>query len=408
MTLPQLTAPLTVTDGGLETTLVFHARDRPARLRRLPAARHRARAAPRSPPTTSPTSTSAVRLGTRFVVDTPTWRANLDWGARLGYDADPARRRQPARRRVRPRARHQRARRSAEHVVNGVRRPTRRRLRGRRRPCRPSEAAAYHGLQARAFAEAGAAMMTAVTMTYADEAIGVVRAAGSVGLPVVISFTVETDGAPAVGRAARRRDRPRRRRHRRDARLLHGQLRPPDALRRALDTGAAWLRRVKAIRANASRCSHAELDDATELDRGDVADLAALVRAAAPILPDLRVVGGCCGTDHEHVSHRRGANRGAVVMPATCSGRTPSLVVVPTVDQITRHDDADPDENVWVGRRPVPTPIAVVDTDPSWPAQFEMLAARIRDALGEPCSGSSTSARQASPACPPSRSSTST
>jgi S-methylmethionine-dependent homocysteine/selenocysteine methylase len=69
-----------------------------------------------------------------------------------------------------------------------------------------------------------------------------------------------------------------------------------------LTPGAEWLARVKAIRANASHCSHAELDVATELDRGDVADLAGWYGRLHSTLPDLRVVGGCCGTDHEHVT----------------------------------------------------------------------------------------------------------
>jgi homocysteine S-methyltransferase len=69
-----------------------------------------------------------------------------------------------------------------------------------------------------------------------------------------------------------------------------------------LTAGAEWLPRIKAIRANASRCSHAELDVATELDRGDVTDLADWYGRLQSILPDLRVVGGCCGTDHEHVT----------------------------------------------------------------------------------------------------------
>jgi S-methylmethionine-dependent homocysteine/selenocysteine methylase len=165
-----------------------------------------------------------------------------------------------------------------------------------------SEAAAYHGLQARAFAEAGAAMMTAITMTYADEAIGVTRAAGSVGLPVVISFTVETDGtlpsgAP-LGQAITRVD------DATDGAPAYYMVNcaHPTHFAEQLTLGAEWLERVKAIRANASRCSHAELDVATELDRGDVTDLASWYARLNSILPDLRVVGGCCGTDHEHVS----------------------------------------------------------------------------------------------------------
>ena len=240
MTLIQLSAPLTVTDGGLETTLVFHdGIDLPdfAAFPLLDTEVGRAALADYYQPYLD----LGRRLGAPVVVDTPTWRANLDWGARLGYDA------------IRLAAVNRRAvefvRELAtsgpggpvEHVVDGVIGP-----RGDGyvvgETMSASEAAAYHGLQARAFAEAGAAMMTAVTMTYVDEAIGVVRAAGSVGLPVVISFTVETDGVLPSGRTARGRDRPSRRRHRRGARLLHGQLRPPRALRRATHHGCRLAR----------------------------------------------------------------------------------------------------------------------------------------------------------------------
>jgi S-methylmethionine-dependent homocysteine/selenocysteine methylase len=151
-------------------------------------------------------------------------------------------------------------------------------------------------------------MMSAITMTYVDEAIGVTRAAMSVALPVVISFTVETDG-----------------------RLPSGQ-RFVDAIAQVdAATGAApayymlncahpthfiddlrddhpSIRRIQGIRANASRLSHTELDAATEADRGDIAELADLYRELAATL-DLRVVGGCCGTDDEHVAAIAGAMR---------------------------------------------------------------------------------------------------
>ena len=164
-----------------------------------------------------------------------------------------------------------------------------------------AEAAAYHGLQARAFAEAGAQMMSAITMTYAEEAIGVARAAAAVGLPAVISFTVETDGhlpsGQTLGDAIAQVD---------DA----CQVAPayymvncahPTHFSSELDVGAPWLARVHGVRANASRLSHAELDEATELDRGDIGELGALYAALASTV-DLCVVGGCCGTDHEHVA----------------------------------------------------------------------------------------------------------
>jgi len=300
MTLIQLSAPLTVTDGGLETTLVFHnGIDLPdfAAFPLLDTEAGRAALAMYYQPYLD----LGRRLGAPVVVDTPTWRANLDWGARLGYDT------------VRLAAVNRRAVEfvselatsgpgdPVEHVVDGVIGP-----RGDGyvvgETMSPSEAAAYHRLQARAFAEAGAAMTTAVTMTYVDEAIGVVRAAGSVGLPVVISFTVETDGVlpsgqplgDAIAQVDDATDRA--------PAYYMINCAHPSHFAEQLTEGADWLARVKAIRANASRCSHAELDEATELDRGDVADLAGWYQRLNTILPDLRVVGGCCGTDHEHVA----------------------------------------------------------------------------------------------------------
>ena len=300
MALPQLSAPLTVTDGGLETTLVYqHGIDLPdfAAFPLLDTEAGRAALAAYYEPYLD----LGRRLGVAVIVDTPTWRANLDWGARLGYD--PIRLAAVNRRAV------EFVRELAtsgpggpvEHVVDGVVGP-----RGDGyvvgETMSASEAAAYHGLQARAFAEAGAAMMTGVTMTYVDEAIGVARAASSVGLPVVISFTVETDGAlpsgEPLGDAIARVD------DATDGAPAYYMVNcaHPTHFAEQLTPGAGWLARVKAIRANASRCSHAELDVATELDRGDVADLAGWYRRLHSILPDLRVVGGCCGTDHEHVT----------------------------------------------------------------------------------------------------------
>jgi S-methylmethionine-dependent homocysteine/selenocysteine methylase len=300
MALPQLSAPLTVTDGGLETTLVYqHGVELPdfAAFPLLDTEAGRAALSAYYEPYLD----LGRRLGVAVVVDTPTWRANLDWGARLGYDAT---RLATVNRRAVDYVRELATngpRGPADHVIDGVVGP-----RGDGylvgETMSASEAAAYHGLQARAFAEAGAAMMTAVTMTYTDEAIGVARAASSVGLPVVISFTVETDGAlpsgEPLGNAIARVD------DATDGAPAYYMVNcaHPTHFAEQLARGAGWLARVKGIRANASRCSHAELDAATELDRGDVADLAGWYMRLQSILPDLRVVGGCCGTDHEHVT----------------------------------------------------------------------------------------------------------
>ena len=190
-TLPQLTGDdIYLTDGGLETALVFlegldlpdfaafpllDDRDGRAALDRYYA----------------PYLDLAERIGAGFVLDTPTWRANRDWGKRLGYDdAALGEVNQRAVDYIKGLADERPA---LTTVLNGVVGP-----RGDGyvvgEVMTSQDAADYHSLQARAFAAAGAQMMTAVTMTYAEEAIGIADAATAEGLPVVISFTTETDG----------------------------------------------------------------------------------------------------------------------------------------------------------------------------------------------------------------------
>lgn len=241
----------------------------------------------------------AEQHGRGVVLDTPTWRASLDWGARLGYDSDrlgDVNRQGVAF--VRSIAGGYPG---VTTVVNGAVGP-----RGDGYVVEASmsadEARHFHALQARAFADAGADLMTAITMTYADEAIGVVRAAGDAGVAAAVSFTLETDGklpsGQPLGDAIRQVD---------DAtggapeyyliNCAH-----PTHFHRELERGVGsdWIGRIKGLRANASTLSHAELDEASELDRGDVAELAEWYATLGRSL-DLRVVGGCCGTDHEHV-----------------------------------------------------------------------------------------------------------
>jgi S-methylmethionine-dependent homocysteine/selenocysteine methylase len=164
-----------------------------------------------------------------------------------------------------------------------------------------SEAAAYHGLQARSFADAGAQMISAITLTYAEEAIGIARASAAVGLPSVMSLTVETDGrlpsGETIGDAITRIDAAT------DSAPAYYMINcaHPTHFASAIDAHAQWPARIRGIRANASKLSHAELDASTELDRGDIDELAGLYAELGTHL-DLCVVGGCCGTDHEHVA----------------------------------------------------------------------------------------------------------
>lgn len=238
--------------------------------------------------------------GAGLVIDTATWRASPDWGPRLGYDEDGM---VDVNARAVAFARDVAARHPGVRTwVNGAVGP-----RGDGYvvgdAMSADEAARYHALQIRALAQAGADIVTAVTMTDVDEAIGIVRAALDAGIPVAIGFTTETDGrlpsGVAIGDAIGRVDA-----------ATGGAVEyfmincaHPDHFRDQLTDGAGWQSRVQAVRANASRLSHAELDEADELDRGDPAELADLYGELRELLPNLRIVGGCCGTDHDHVRH---------------------------------------------------------------------------------------------------------
>ncbi|MGD9996346.1 MAG: homocysteine S-methyltransferase family protein [Ilumatobacteraceae bacterium] len=298
MTLPQLTdARPFISDGGLETSLVFQSGIDLAHFAAFPLLDDKAGRGALAA-YYDPYLSIAERLGVGVVLDTPTWRASLDWGARLDYDdVRLGTINREAVGFVRALAD---ARPDLLVVTNGVIGP-----RGDGyvvgATMSADEAAAYHGLQARAFAEAGAEMISAITMTYAAEAIGVARAATAVGLPVVISFTVETDGVLPSGQPLGEAIA--------EVEAATGgapayymiNCAHPTHFASVLETDAAWITRVKGVRANASRLSHAELDEATELDRGDTAELAELYRALGQMF-ELRVAGGCCGTDHEHVA----------------------------------------------------------------------------------------------------------
>ena len=165
-----------------------------------------------------------------------------------------------------------------------------------------ADAEAYHLRQARVLAAAGADMLSGITMTNVNEAIGIARAAEGVGLPVAISFTVETDGrlptGDALGDAIAEVD---------DATggypayYMVNCAHPTHFTETLLGTGD-WVARVRGLRANASRCSHDELDAMTELDDGNPVELAAQYRALVDRLPQLTVLGGCCGTDIRHLT----------------------------------------------------------------------------------------------------------
>ena len=295
-TLPQLDGRLWLADGGLETTLVFvHGLDLPDFAAFPLLADEDGRRELRR--YYEPYLQGAVARGAGFVLDTPTWRASRDWGKRLGWDADPlSELNAESVAFVRGLASEY----GVEAVVNGVIGP-----RGDGyvvgTAMSGTEAADFHSFQAEAFARGGADMITAVTVTYAGEAIGITRAAAEVGLPVAISFTVETDGrlpsGQDLGEAIEEVD------HATDGYPSYFMVNcaHPTHFAEVLASGEEWQSRIRGIRANASRASHAELDEAEVLDRGNPHELASNYASLAAVMPQLAVVGGCCGTDHEHI-----------------------------------------------------------------------------------------------------------
>ncbi|MCC7486462.1 MAG: homocysteine S-methyltransferase family protein [Burkholderiales bacterium] len=243
----------------------------------------------------------ARESGTGFVLETPTWRASADWGARLGYDetALAGVNRKSVGFLLELRDQYESAR--TPVVVCGAVGP---RGDGYSAAARMSAGAArdYHARQVGTLAATGADMIAAWTLNYADEAIGIAQASRAAGIPVAISFTVETDGrlpsSETLADAIARTD---------DAaggypayymiNCAH-----PTHFRHVLEAGGGWRARVKGIRANASKRSHQELDGSADLDMGDPGELGRDYRELGALLPQLSIVGGCCGTDHRHVA----------------------------------------------------------------------------------------------------------
>jgi homocysteine S-methyltransferase len=303
--LPQLAGGLFLSDGGLETSLVFIDKielSHFAAFALLEDELGRERLKSYYVPYLE---LCGETPGAGFILETPTWRASSDWGALLGVDAARLRElnTQAAQMMCSMRSRWA-PRLSGPIVVSGVIGP-----RGdgyiAEAPNSVDDAAAYHYPQAAALAAGGADMIAAVTMTTSAEALGISTAAHRVGLPVVISFTVETDGrlpsGEALGDAIEKVDASA------PPAYFAINCAHPTHFEIALGAGEPWIARIRGLRANASTKSHAELDESTELDIGDPKDLAQRYRGLKGALPRLNVLGGCCGTDWRHIRAVRDA-----------------------------------------------------------------------------------------------------
>jgi homocysteine S-methyltransferase len=256
----------------------------------------------------------ARRLGTGFEFVTASWRASPDWAAKFRLSQDEL---DHLNRKSVERARALQAEYGdVPSVISGCIGP-----RGDGydpgNVMTVAEAQDYHRHQISTLASAGADLIAALTMTNVPEAVGIAEAAKAIDVPVAISFTVETDGRLPTGDSLR---------HAIEAvdeatgsypayymiNCAH-----PTHFISALATGEDWTKRIGGMRANASRCSHAELDAMTELDSGDPDELGRMYRTICDDLPGVRVIGGCCGTDLRHVT---AIGEACVAKAETCSG----------------------------------------------------------------------------------------
>jgi S-methylmethionine-dependent homocysteine/selenocysteine methylase len=297
--LPQLGGKLFITDGGLETTLVFHdGRELPYfaafdLLKTIEGSK-------RLENYYRQYAEIARNNNAGFVLESATWRASADWGNLMGYS--PAALNAINRQAVEmlDELRNELETENSPMVVSGCIGP-------RGDGYQPDsfmsveQAKAYHSPQIKSIASSTADMVTAMTINYVEEAIAIVQAAEEESIPVVISFTVETDGHLPSGmtlkHAIEKVDEAT------DSAAAYFMINcaHPEHFERELGGDESWLQRIHGIRANASNRSHAELDACEELDDGDPEALGKAYQAFSKNLKQLNVFGGCCGTDHRHI-----------------------------------------------------------------------------------------------------------
>ncbi len=299
--LPNESTDLFLTDGGLETTLIFlEGYELPCfaafDLLKDEKGYHAIKEYYRC------YLNIAKDFRTNFILESPTWRANPDWLDKTGYPAS-------ALADINTKAIQLLLdlKKEFEHAISTII------LSGCVGPrgdgykpentMTAEEAQMYHSAQIAVFGNTPVDLVTAITMNYVEEAIGIARAADAVNLPVVISFTVETDGKLPTGmrlkEAIEQVDQSA------SVPPVYFMLNcaHPTHFLNELQAGKEeqWTKRIKGIRANASCKSHAELDEATTLDRGNPQELGRENKKLKETFHQLNVFGGCCGTDDEHI-----------------------------------------------------------------------------------------------------------
>ena len=297
--LPQLDGQLFLSDGGLETTLIFHEGWELPMFASFPLVESdRGIAALRS--YFDRYIPMAAHGGTGFLLEAPTWRANPDWGAKLGYDLE--RLAEVNRLAVALLQDIATAHESEQTpmVVSGCIGP-----RGDGYEpgsvMRAEDAQAYHAWQIGVFKDAGVDLVSAYTLTNINEAVGVAAAAKAADVPCALSFTLETDGKLPTGESLREAITVVDMETGAAPAYYMINCAHPTHFNDTLEDGAPWMDRIRGLRANSSERSHAELDSAPDLDSGNPDELGAQYAALRERFPHLTILGGCCGTDHRHL-----------------------------------------------------------------------------------------------------------
>lgn len=299
--LPQESADLFLTDGGLETTLIFlEGFELPYFAAFDLLKNEKGYGAIKNYYTRYLKIAKDFKTG--FILESPTWRANPDWIEKMGYPGSAISQINEKAVQLLVDLKNEFAADVSKIVISGCVGP---RADGYKPQNKMSveEAQKYHSRQIKFFAHTPVDMISAITMNYVEEAIGIARAAGDFNLPVVISFTVETDGKLPTGMSLKEaimqvdenvKEPP--------LYFMINCAHPTHFVNELLNgENEQWTKRIRGIRANASCKSHAELDEATALDRGNPHSLGNEHKRLKDTFHHLNVFGGCCGTDEEHV-----------------------------------------------------------------------------------------------------------
>ena len=299
--LPNQSDALFITDGGLETTLIFlngidlpgfaafHLLNTPEGCETLKEYYRRY-------------LDVAVQFNSHFILESPTWRANLDWIEKLGYPASYLEEVNIKAINLMAALKEEYENKIPNIIISGCIGP-----RGdgyvSANEMSVDEAQNYHAQQIKVLKQAGADVVSAFTMNYVAEAIGIARAAEAARIPYVISFTVETDGKLQTGMPLKEAIQQVEASVSTPPVYYMVNCAHPSHFIEQLGDGKneRWVQRIKGIRANASCKSHQELDESTELDRGNLQQLADAYKKLKRDFKHLNVFGGCCGTDDEHV-----------------------------------------------------------------------------------------------------------